>query len=121
MEIVLENVTTGISGFQLTMQVANPSVATIETIVFPGYADPLTGFSFTTTIPLPPAASTTVTVVDLGKAIQPGSPTGYVLFTLQIRLLSAGTTSVTASVGQLNDDFGAEIVAERIPGSVTVN
>ena len=123
MEIVLDNVTTGVSGFQLTVQVANPGVATIESIVFPNYADPITGFSFNSTIPSPPTASTTVTAVDLGQAIEPGPPTGYVLFTLQIKLLSAGTTSVNVSnVEKLNDDVGADIVvAQRIPGSVTVN
>ena len=123
MEIVLENVTTGISGFQLTMQVADPSVATIESIVFPNYHDPDTGFSFNSALPLPPAPSTTVTAVDLGQAIEPGPLTGYVLLTLQIKLLSPGTTSVTvASVGLLNDDSGADIdVGQPIPGSATVN
>ncbi len=123
MEVVLENVTTGVSGFQLTMQVADPSVATIESIVFRNYADPFTGFSFNSAIPVPPAESTTVTAVDLGQAIEPGSPIGYVLFTLQIKLLSAGATSVTvSSVVKLNDDSGADIVvAQSIPGSVTVN
>ena len=125
MDIVLENVTTGVSGFQLTMRVADPSVATIESVVYPDYADPITLFSFNSAIPLPPAPSTTVTAVDLGQAIEPDSvsPDGYVLFTLQIELLSAGTTSVTvSSVGKLNDDSGADIVvAQPIPGSVTVN
>ena len=122
MKIVLENVTTGVSGFQLTMQVTNPSVATIESIDFPNYADPITFFSFTSTIPSPPTALTTVTAVDLGQAIEPGSPVGYVLFTLQIKLLTAGPTSVTVSVGKLNDDSGADIlVAQPVPGSVTVN
>ncbi len=125
MDIVLENVTTGLSGFQLTVHVADPSVATIESIVFPNYDDPITGFSFNSAIPLPPTTSTTVTItaVDLGQAIEPGSPTPYVLFTVQIKLLSPGTTSVTvSSIGILNDDFGADIVvAQRVPGSVTVN
>ena len=124
MEIVLENVTTGLSGFQLTVRVTDPNVATIESIVFnPGYVDLITGFSFNSTIPSPPTASTTVTAVDLGAAIQPDSPRPYVLLTLNIRLLSAGTTSVTVSnIGKLNDDSGADIlVAQAIPGSVTVN
>ncbi len=124
MDIVLENVTTGLSGFQLTVHVADPSVATIERIVFPNYADPLTFFSFNSTIPVPPAPSTTVTAVDLGQAIEPGDPGEYVLLTLQIELLSAGTTSVTvSSIGKLNDDSGADIVVAQpiIPGSVTVN
>ncbi len=123
MKIVLENVTTGISGFQLTIQVDNPSVAIIESIVFPNYAAP-TGFSFTSTIPSPPTASTTVTAVDLGAAIEPDSPSPYVLFTLQIKLLiSASTTSVTvSSVGKLNDDSGADIILDQlVPGSVTIN
>ena len=120
MNIVLENVTTGVSGFQLTIQVDNPSVAIIETIVFPSYRDPITGFSFNSAMPPPPTASTTVTAVDLGQAIEPDSPIGYVLFTLQIRLLSAGSTSVTvSSVRKLNDDSGADIVVgQPIPGSV---
>ena len=122
MDVVLENVTTGVSGFQLTVQVADPSVATIESIDFPSYDDPITGFSLNSTIPPPPTESTTVTAVDLGAAIEPDSPTGYVLFTLQMKLLSAGATSVTVSgVGNLSDDFGADIVAQRIPGSVSVN
>ncbi len=122
MDIVLENVTTGVSGFQLTVQVDNPSVATIESIVFPDYDDPITGFSFNSAIPLPPA-STIVTAVDLGQAIEPDSPTGYILLTLQIKLLSASTTSVTVSnIGKLNDDSGADIViGQTIPGSVTVD
>ena len=122
MKIVLENVTTGVSGFQLTVQVTNPSVATIESIDFPNYADPITFFSFNSTIPLPPASSTSVTAVDLGQAIEPDSPTGYVLLTLQIRLLSASTTSVTVSIGKLNDDSGADIIVDQlVPGSVTIN
>ena len=122
MYIVLENVTTGVSGFQLTVQVASSSVATIESIVFPKYADPI--ISFNSAIPPPPTASTTVTAVDLLQAIEPESPPGYVLFTLHIKLLSAGsTTSVTvSSIGKLNDDSGADIVvAQHIPGAVTVN
>ena len=122
MELVLENVTTGVSGFQLTVQVADPSVATIESIVFPDYDDPITGFSFNSAIPPPPTTSTTVkiTAVDLGQAIEPDSPTGYVLLTLQIKLLSESPTSVTvSSVGKLNDDSGADIdVVQIIPGSV---
>ena len=124
MDIVLESVTTGVSGFQLTMQVADPSVATIESVVFPGYADPFTGFSFNSTTPPPPTALTTVTAVDLGQTIEPNSPTGYVLFTLQIKLLISGSqTSVTVSgIGRLNDASGADIpVAQPIPGSVTVD
>lgn len=123
MDIVLENVTTGVSGFQLTMQVADPSVAIIESIAFPSYDDPITGINFNSTIPLPPTASTTVTATDLGQAIEPDSPTGYVLFTLQIKLLRTSTTSVTVSkIGKLNDDFGADIdVVQIIAGSVTVN
>ena len=124
MDIVLQNVTTGVSGFVLTVQVADPSVATIESIVFPNYADPIPGLSFTGADPLPPTPSTTVTAVDLLQAIEPDSPPGYVLFTLKIKLLSASTTSVTVSnIGKLNDDFGADIVVAQpiIPGSVTVN
>ncbi len=124
MDIVLENVTTGVSGFQLTMRVDDPSVATIEGIDFPDYADPITGFNFNSPLPpMPPTASTDVTAVDLGQAIEPGDPNGYVLFTVQITLLRSGTTSVTvSSVGRLNDDFGADIgVGQPIPGSVTVN
>ena len=124
MKIVLDNVTTGLSGFQLTIQVDNPSVAIIESIVFPSY-DPIPSLGFTKTDPSPPTASTEVTAVDLLQAIEPESPspTGYVLFTLQIRLLLSGSqTSVTvSSVGKLNDDSGADIVAQRIPGSVIVN
>ena len=123
MKIVLENVTAGVSGFQLTVQVTDPSIATIESIKFPEYADPDTGFSFNSAIPPPPTPSTTVTAVDLGRAIEPNSPTGYVLFTLKIKLLLSGSkTSVTfSSVGKLDDDSGADIVvAQRIPGSVTV-
>ena len=126
MDIVLENVTTGLSGFQLTVEVADPSVATIEGIVFPSYDDPITGFSFNSTIPPPPTTSTTVTItaVDLGQAIEPEDPDGYVLLTLWIKLLSADTTSVTvSSIGKLNDDSGADIVVAQpvMPGSVTVN
>ncbi len=124
MDIVLENVTTGVSGFQLTVQVADPSVATIESIVYPDYADPITGFSFNRPISLPPTtASTDVTAADLGQVIEPDSPPGYVLFTLQINLLNAGTTSVTVSrIGRLHDDSGADIVVgQTVPGSVTVN
>ena len=123
MEIVLENVTTGVSGFQLTMQVADPSVAIVESVDFlPEYADPNTGFSFNSAIAQPPA-STIVTAVDLGQAIEPAPPKGYVLFTLQIKLLlSARTTSIiVSSVGKLNDDLGADIVAQPIPGSVAVD
>ena len=39
MEIVLEKVTTGVSGFQLTMQVADPSVAIIESRLPTGFFD----------------------------------------------------------------------------------
>ena len=107
--------------------VADPSVATIEGIDFPNYDDPITGFSFTSAIPAPPTTSTTVTItaVDRGQAIEPeDDPRGYVLLTLQIKLLSASTTSVTvSSIGKLNDDSGADIVVAQpiIPGSVTVN
>ena len=120
MEVVLENVTAGVSGFQLTIQVDDPSVATIDSVDFPDYADPITGFSFNSAIPLPPTASTTVTAVDLGQAIEPNSPTRYVLFTLQIRLLSTSTTSITvSSIVKLNDDVGADIdVVQIIAGSV---
>ncbi len=122
MDVVLENVTTGLSGFQLTIEVTNPTVATIESIDFPSY-DPIPGLSFTDADPPPPTASTNVTAVDLLQAIEPDSPPGYVLFTLQIKLLVSGRqTSVTvSSIGRLNDDSGADIVAQRVPGSVIVN
>ena len=62
-------------------------------------------------------------ITALGAALEPDSLRPYVLFTLQINLLSSGTTSVTVSnVGKLNDDSGADIVvAQRIPGSVIVD
>jgi hypothetical protein len=112
MPIMLDSAPTGLSGVNLTVTVANGSVATINSIAFPAWAT----MNDASTLP-----GTTVTFIELdgGYAIQPGA-TGITLATLSITGGSTGTTTVTYTVNSMDDDSGAVFTPATTAGSVTV-
>ena len=119
MALVLENVTAGMSGFVIEVEIGDPAVAIIVGVEFPNYGGPGLGGS---TVP-PASALATSTAVDFGFIFQPdpaAPPTTIV--TLQIRLLSAGITTLRVSnIKKLNDDSGGNIEPLLSPGKITVN
>jgi hypothetical protein len=103
-EVALYNVTTGVSGFSLEVQVADPALARIVDVQFPDY-----GLSSTDPI----------SAVDLNNVLE-GAFSRGVLATLVLELLSAGETSILIAPVRIDDDTGSHIDAEIRPGSLVV-
>ena len=119
-DVVLENLTEGVSGFTLTVEVANPGIAVIDNIVFPEYCPIL----FCLNDPPPPltspASSITISAADLVGVIEPGVDTA-ILVTLSVELLGVGGTEVRILDGpEVDDDPGNPMAPELISGSVIV-
>lgn len=103
-EVALYNVSAGVSGFILAVQVADPALARIADVQFPDY-----GLSSTDPIK----------AVDLNHVLE-GAFSRGVLTTLVLELLSAGQTSILIAPIRIDDDAGGHIDAEIRPGSLVV-
>ena len=118
-DIVVENITNGVSGFTLTVEIVDPGVAIIDDIVFRPYCPPF--FCLNEFSPAPPASSITVSAADLAGVIEAGADTA-ILVTFDVELLGAGGTEVIILSGpELDDDPGNPMVPVLISGFVSVS
>ena len=119
-DIIAENLTDGVSGFTLTVEIVDSGIAIIDDIVFPAYCP---FFFCLNDPPLPltvPVSSITISAADLEGLIEAGVDTA-ILVTLNVDLLVAGSTELRILDGpELDDDPGNPMVLELIPGSISI-
>ncbi len=104
--ITLDEVPQGLSGYELTVHLANPAVAEIVAVDFPSWA------SVHGTSDLP-KDRVSMRAVDLSEQVGP-SETSIPLATLTLKGISAGSTTLGITVNQMDDDEG-NIVALTPP------
>ena len=114
-DIVLQTVSNGISGFVIELSVQNAVIAQIQSVTLPGY-----GLVVVTGTPGPTAL---VIVADANEILQ-GQITSAVIATANINLLTAGTSPLTITLSQLDSDSPTVDllpVTLVVSGSVTAN
>ncbi len=109
--ITLSDASTGLSGYDLTISLADPTVATIASTTLPG-------FGLVSQQALS-ASSVRLRAADLMHLIELGA--GQVLLaTLTVDGLKPGQTAVTVSVARLENEGGFPISHQVVAGSVTI-
>lgn len=114
-DVVLETVSNGISGFVFDLSVQDPTVAQIQGVTLPGY-----GFQLVTGAP---GSTVRVIVADATELLQ-GQITSTVIATANVDLLSVGTSQVNLTLIQLDSDTPAQDLVPItlvVSGSVTAN
>jgi PKD repeat protein len=100
-DVVLNAVphTDGLAGYSIYLNVSNPAVAEISGV---SYNQALQGLTDTSTMPF---TNGHIAWVDTNEKINPGdSPTNIVLATVTLRGLSAGSTSLGATIHAMDGD-----------------
>ena len=113
-DIELEQIFDGISGFVIDATVADPAIARIESVTLPVYGIELVVGA--------PGPSVTIVVAD-AEGVVDGQVSLIVIATLDVQLLSAGSTQITLTVDQLDSDTGQDLIPGAMlnPGTITVN
>jgi PKD repeat protein len=93
----------GLSGYKLTVNIADPAVAEIVDITYPEWATITDNSSL-------PDSSVYLKVVDLEREVQADAK-GIVLATLTVAGKEAGNTNFTVDISKLESDNGEEIDA----------
>jgi len=110
--IVLDSAPAGLSGYNITVSVSDPALATIAAASKPGWAT-------IGTVGATPASSVQITGADLNDQIQSGAA-GILLGTVAVRALDAGTVDLTITANALDDDTGTPIEATTQAGTITL-
>jgi PKD repeat protein len=92
--LTLDKAPQGLSGFKIFLNVSDPSIAEIASVVYPN------GFGLSKTTPLP-FTSGEIKAMDLYGTTVPEGSTEILLATLNIRGLSPGTTTLIATLSPL--------------------
>lgn len=108
---VLLSAENGLSGYNITFTVENDTVARIASVTFPAWAS----LHSASTVP---AANVTIVGADLGNQVT--APANTLIATLAIEGRAVGTTTITATVNQLDDDAGGTITPTITNGTITV-
>ena len=111
-EIYLDSIPTGLSGYNMTISIDDPSIAEIESIELPPWA---TLYKNSTL----PSFTIWIKAVDLNDKIGPGEK-NVLLARLKIRPISGGNTTVSIAVTALDDDYGNPIITKTTDGWIKV-
>ncbi|WP_435065511.1 right-handed parallel beta-helix repeat-containing protein [Halobaculum sp. EA56] len=111
--VVLSNASAGLSGYNITVTVANGSVATIVNASVDG------DFALNDTAVAADGTEATLTAADLDERVQSGA-TDVTLATVTLRGTAPGTTTVSVTVNQIDDDEGTSVPTTVETGAVTV-
>jgi hypothetical protein len=111
--ITLNEVQNGLSGYNLTISLSNTSIAEIISVSFPEWA----ALHDNSTLP---GDSVWIKAADLNDQIKSGT-TNISLATLTIRGDSPGDTSIIAMVTKMDDDNGNPINPSTDPGNFDPN
>ena len=113
-DIELQQIFDGISGFVIEAVVSDPTVAIINDVIFPAY-----GFQFVTGAP---GSTVSMRVADFNDILD-GPFSSALIATLDVQLLSAGSAQITLNLDQLDSDSGIDLIPGAVinPGTITVN
>lgn len=115
--ITADSLPDGLSGYNITMSLTDPSRAEIVGFTRPVWSPPIAGFKMNSTVP---ADSLWIKAADFGDAVTPGA-TDVLLATVLVRGDATGTTNLTVSVTFMDPDGnGPPIVPAIQPGIITI-
>ena len=112
LNIAIDSVPAGLSGYNINVSVADPTIATIAGVSFPSWAT----LNLNSSIP---ASSVNIDAVDLSDQIQTGA-TDVPLGTVIIRGLKGGSTPIQITVNEFDDDLGNPVSPTVEPGTFSV-
>ncbi len=110
--IILNTAPQGVSGYNMSVSLSNPSVGSIIGVTFPDCIQ----LRSNSTVP---ASSIWMTAVDLNNCWKPGD-TNVVLGSVLVSGYINGTTLVMPAVIKMDDDSGNPIVPSIGPGTLTI-
>lgn len=110
--VVLNTAPEGLSGYNVTVSLANTSIGEITAVSFPSWVS----LSSNGTLP---SDSTWITGIDLSDAVGAGM-TNITLCTLTIRADAAGETGIILTPGKLDTDFGSRYQVDSEDGLLQV-
>jgi len=110
--LILNRAPNGLSGYNLTLSLSDPSIAEIVSVSFPSWAT----IYYNSTLP---ADSVLIKAVDLYDQVGAGA-TNINLATLTIRGDKEGTTDIIITVTKIDDDNGNPINPSTDPGHLIV-
>jgi hypothetical protein len=110
--ITLDKAADGLAGYTLDISVADPSVAEIVAVDYPGWASLSQSGSL-------PAGEVRLKAVDINREVQAGA-TNIPLATVTVKSQSAGITSLQVSPVRINDDKGGGIPSSPVERALTV-
>jgi len=112
-DILLDSASTGISGYQMTVQSDNAAVAVVTGATFPSWA------ALSEAVP-GDGGSYALRAIDLNSGVEAGA-TQVTLATLSVQAAGSGTAQITIQNLQIDDDAGNPLQAEAKSGTVTVS
>jgi hypothetical protein len=111
--IVLDSSPAGVAGYNITVSLSNPSVATITAVSFPSWAI----LNENTTLP---ASSVRLRAVDLEESVQDGA-TDVPFGTLTLRGAAEGSTDILVTIKNITADGGDSVTPDIVSGKFTVD
>ena len=111
-DIILNKTLYGLSGYNITVKLSNPSAAEITSISLPSWAKLEEHTSL-------PASAVIVKVTELDDLIN-GTVENLKLFSITLKGKSAGTTDIIVQINQMDDDDGDPIHANVQKAVLTV-
>ncbi|MCK9307404.1 MAG: S8 family serine peptidase, partial [Methanoculleus sp.] len=110
--IVLDTVPDGLSGYNITVALTDPSVGEIVGVSYPGWANMPVSSSL-------PADTVYAQAVDLAGSVGAGA-TNVTLCTLTVRGDAPGTTNLTITATKVDDDVGNRYAPVVVDATLTV-
>jgi len=111
--IMLDSASTGISGYQMSVQSDNAAVVSVTGVTFPSWA------ALSEAVP-GDGGSYALRAIDLNSGVEAGA-TEVTLATLAVQATGSGTAQITIQNLQIDDDAGNPLQAEAKSGTVTVS
>lgn len=105
-KLSLINGSKGLSGYNITLQISNPSIATFLSVSFPPWATIHRNSSFTN-------SSVWLKAIDLTQEVEVSS-SNIELATISVKSLSIGNTQMNIIFNQIDDDDGNPIPVDNI-------
>ena len=112
LKIKLDSTPQGLSGYNISISLSDPSVVTIVSVSFPSWA-------ILQSNSILPGSSVWLKAADPNKQIEAGA-TNVLLATLSIESIQIGETLVNISITRLDDDSGYPITSDVQNVTVTV-
>ena len=112
-QIVMDSVPMGLSGFKITLSVSDPTIAQISAVSFPNWATLNSSSAL-------PSSSVWIKAADLSNQVLPGK-TNVLLGTITIVGKKIGTADLSILPAKISDDNGTSINTAMITGKVIVS